>query len=156
MAQMPIRLPNRDVVAITKEFPPSAEMEKYLFNDIGGTELINLVRNDSVSGIRINYSVISDLAYNDLLFDAGFLLINKGRYQSEFDKYGIRLSTRIPQTDYFDHNTTPPLINVGTNAYYEEDTKNLIIEFENMNDTEFIEIEVLTSGKIYTMRENDY
>lgn len=156
MAQAPLRLPNRDVVSIVKELPPEAEMEKYLFNDIGGTELINIVRNDSVSGIKINYSVISDLETNDLLFDPSFLLINKGRYQSEFDKYGIKLSTRIPDQNFYYENDSPPLINVGTNAYYDEDTKNLIIEFDNMNDTEFIEIEVQTSGNIYIMRENDY
>lgn len=156
MAQAPFRLPNRDVVAIAKELPPAAEMEKYLFNDIGGTELINLVRNDSVSGITVNYSVISDLEQNDLLFDPAFLLINKGRYQSEFDKYGIRLSTRIPDENYFFDNDNPPPINVGTNVYYDEDTTNLVIEFENMSDAEFVEIEVQTSGNIYTMRENDY
>lgn len=156
MAQVPLRLPNRDVVSIVKELPPEAEMEKYLFNDIGGTELINLVRNDSVSGITVNYSVISDLEQNDLLFDPAILLINKGRYQSEFDKYGIKLSTRIPDNNFYSENDYPPPTNVATNVYYDEDTANLVIEFENMVDTEFIEIEVQTSGNIYTMRENDY
>lgn len=155
MAQAPLRLPNRDVVSIVRELPPAAEMEKYLFNDIGGTELINIVRNDSVSGISVNYSVISDLESNDKLFDPAALLINRGRYQSEFDRYGIRLSTRIPQTNYFDQNDNIPTDNIGTNVYYNEDSASLIIEFENMNDTEFIEIEVQTSANIYTMREND-
>lgn len=156
MAQAPLRLPNRDVVQIVRELPPDAEMEKYLFNDIGGTELINIVRNDSVSGINVNYSVISDLASNDLMFDAAFLLINKSKYQSEFDQYGIRLSTRIPEENYYDLNTYPPNMNVATNAYYDETTGSLVIEFDNMGDQEFIEIEVQTSGNIYTVRENDY
>lgn len=156
MAQAPLRLPNRDVVQIVRELPPDAEMEKYLFNDIGGTELINIVRNDSVSGINVNYSVISDLASKDTLFDPSFLLINKGVYQSEFDQYGIRLSTRIPQDNLFSNNTNPPALNVATNAYYDEESASLVIEFENMGDQEFIEIEVQTSGNIYIVRENDY
>lgn len=158
MAQSPIRLPTRDVFSNVQELPDSAEMEKYLFNDIGGTELINLVRNDSVSGITFNYSIISDLASNDMLFDPAFLLINKSKYQSEFDRFGIKLSTRIPEENYFESNTTPPSVNVGTNAYYDESTQSLIIEFENTGPEEFVEIEVEVpgSGKIYSMRENDY
>ena len=164
MTQSPIRLPNRDVIAIVESLPDAGEIEKYLFNDIGGTELINLIRNDSVSGINFSYSVISDLASNDQLFDPSFLLINKGKYQSEFDKYGIRLSTRIPETNYYYSNSLPTApMNVATNVYYDETLKALVIEFENMNSTEFVEIQVLSNehsttnpAKIYKVRENDY
>lgn len=149
-----IRLPNRDVVSNITELADAGEIEKYLFNDIGGTELINLVRNDSVSGMTFNYSVISDLMVQDRLFDPGFLLLNKGRYQSEFDRYAIQLSTRIPETDFYEYNTVAPDTNVGTNVYFAGN--DLVIELDNMSDNEFVQIEVLTAGRIYNVRENDY
>jgi hypothetical protein len=149
-----IRLPNRDVVANITQVADTGEIEKYLFNDIGGTELINLVRNDSVSGMTFNYSVISDLMVQDRLFDPSFLLINKSRYQSEFDRYAIRLANRIPETDFYDSNTVVPDTNVGTNVYFQN--TDLVIEFDNMKDDELVQVEVLTAGRIYNMRENDY
>lgn len=149
-----IRLPNRDVVTIETELTDAGEMEKWLFADIGGTELINLVRNDSISGINVNYSVISDLQAVDATFDPSFILLNKTKYQSEFDKYSIKLSTKIPEFDFYDYNEVPPDINLATNAYF--DGQNLVIELQNMKEAEFVEVEVLAAGKIYNVRENDY
>lgn len=152
----PIRMPNRDVIDIVRDTLDAAQIEQFLFNDIGGTELINIVRNDSVSGIRENYSIISDLESQDFLFDPSFLLLNKTKYQSEFDRFSIRLANNIPDEDYYEENTVVPDTNVGTNVYFDEDDDNLYIEFDNVRDTEFVEIQVITDGKIYEVRENDY
>lgn len=149
-----IRLPNRDVVTIATQLADTGEIEKYLFNDIGGTELINIVRNDSVTGIKSNYTIISDIMQQDNLFDPGFLLLNKSRYQSEFDQFSIRLSTRIPEDNFFDSNTVTPSDNVGTNVYFAG--TDLVIELDNMRTDEIVEVEVLTAGRIDSVRENDY
>lgn len=154
MSQVAIRLPSRDNVAIVETLPDAATMEKFLFNDIGGTELINLVRNDSVAGINVNYTVLSDLATANMEMDPTEILIGRGRYDTSFDGYTIRLSTRIPETNYFDENPVTPDTNVGTSAYFDGDE--LIIEFDNMNQNEFIQVQIMTDVTIYTMRENDY
>lgn len=148
-----IRLPGRDVVTTATEIADTGEIEKYLFNDIGGTELINLVRNDTVTGITVNYTVISDLIQQSVLFDPTFLLLNKSKYESELDRFGIALSTRIPEENYFDENTVKPLINVGTNVYFEGN--NLVIELDNMDENDLVEFEIQTSGTIYSVRKND-
>lgn len=153
----PIRLPNRDVVQIASELTDTGVIEQYLFNDIGGTELINLVRNDSVTGIKTNYTIISNLVEQDSAFDPTFLLLNKTRYQSEFDRYAIKLSSKIPEENFYEENDVKPPTNIGTNTYYDVDTESLVIELDGVNtDTEFVQIEVLTAGRIYSMRENDY
>lgn len=152
----PIRLPNRDVVSIVRDALDEGQIQQFLFNDIGGTELINIIRNDSVSGIKENYSIISDIEKNDTLFDPSFLLLNKSKYQSEFDRFAIRLSNSIPDNNFYEENTVVPDTNVGTNVYFDEDNNNLYIELEGIKDTEFVEIQVVTDGKIYEVRENDY
>jgi len=149
-----VRLPNRDVVETATQIADTGEIEKYLFNDIGGTELINIVRNDSVAGISVNYTIISDLTSQANTFDPTFLLINKSRYQSKFDRFGIDLSTRIPEENYYSQNTLIPGDNVGTNVYFSG--TDLIIELDNMSDDEVVVLEVETTGKMYSVREYDY
>lgn len=151
-----IRIPNRDVVTFESEIADQGEIEQYLLNDIGGMELINLVRNDSVFGVKENYTVISDLLESQVSFDPSFLLSSRMRGQSDFDRYGIKLSTRIPDDNYYEENDVKAEYNIGTNSYYDADTKQLIIELENMKQNEFVEIEFLTAGIIYNVRENDY
>lgn len=151
-----IRIPNRDVVTFESEIADQGEIEQYLLNDIGGMELINLVRNDSVFGVKENYTVISDLLESQVSFDPSFLLSSRMRGQSDFDRYGIKLSTRIPDDNFYEENDVKAEYNIGTNSYYDADTKQLIIELENMKQNEFIEIEFLTAGIIYNVRENDY
>lgn len=151
-----VRVPNRDVINIASELADASEIEQYLFSEIGGMELINLVRNDSIAGITENYTVISDLLETQIAFDPSFILSSRRRGQSEFDRYSIKLSTRIPDTDFYDENDVKAEYNIGTNTYYDADTKQLVIELENMRENEFVEVEVLTAGRIYNVRENDY
>ena len=40
-----IKIPSRDIVNIEPQLPDIAEIEKYIFQDIAGTELIKLYLN---------------------------------------------------------------------------------------------------------------
>jgi len=150
-----IKLPTRDIVNIeTQVVSGLAEIEKYIFQDIAGTQLINLVRHDTISGVDVVYSVISDLTKVNIDFDPSLLLINKAQYQSIFNQYSIKLVNKIPEETYYDENQELPENNLLTNAYY--DGENLILEFNNVKTTELVQVEVETDGKINRVRENDY
>jgi hypothetical protein len=43
-----------------------------------------------------------------------------------------------------------------TNVYYDEVREELILEFENVKQTELVQVEVETDGRIDRVRENDY
>lgn len=151
----PVRLPNRDVVQIVSKLIDAGLVEKYLFNDIGGIELINIINNDSVTGIKNNYTLIADLQNIEIEIDPCQFLLNKSRVTSDFDQYSIFLSSRIPSNNYYYNNQNFPEYSLGTNSYYNDGS--LVIEFDNMNSgTEFIQIQILTDGRIYTVREYDY
>ena len=62
--------------------------------------------------------------------------------------------SRVPQETFYSLNEQRPPDNLGTNVYF--DGEDLVIEFENVRQTEFIEIEIETDGKINSVRENDY
>jgi|DEB0MinimDraft_10_1074344.scaffolds.fasta_scaffold00031_19 hypothetical protein len=150
-----IKLPTRDIVNIeTQVLSDLSEIEKYIFQDIAGTQLINLVRHDTISGVDVVYSVISDLTKVNIDFDPSLLLINKAQYQSIFNQYSIKLVNKIPEETYYDENQELPENNLLTNAYY--DGENLILEFNNVKTTELVQVEVETDGKINRVRENDY
>jgi len=150
-----IKLPTRDIVNIeTQALSGLVEIEKYIFQDIAGTQLINLVRHDTISGVDVVYSVISDLTKVNIDFDPSLLLINKAQYQSIFNQYSIKLVNKIPEETYYDENQELPENNLLTNAYY--DGENLILEFNNVKTTELVQVEVETDGKINRVRENDY
>ena len=149
-----IKLPSRDIVDIAPQVGNVAEIEQFLFQDIGGTSLINLVRHDTISGIDVVYSIISNLSKLKIDFDPSLILVNKAVYQSIFNQYSIQLMSRVPQETFYSLNEQRPPDNLGTNVYF--DGEDLVIEFENVRQTEFIEIEIETDGKINSVRENDY
>ena len=149
-----IKLPSRDIVDIAPQVGNVAEIEQFLFQDIGGTSLINLVRHDTISGIDVVYSIISNLSKLNIDFDPSLILVNKAVYQSIFNQYSIQLMSRVPQETFYSLNEQRPPDNLGTNVYF--DGEDLVIEFENVRQTEFIEIEIETDGKINSVRENDY
>jgi hypothetical protein len=149
-----IKIPARDVVNIETQLAETSEIEQFLFQDIGGTELINLVRHDTISGIDPIYSIISKLSKLNIDFDPSLILVNKATYQSIFQQYSIKLANKVPSQKFYDSNEQLPESNLITNVYF--DGLDLVIEFENVKKTEFIEVEIETDGKINSVRENDY
>ena len=151
-----IKIPTRDIINIEPQAPGIAEIEKYIFKDVAGTQLINLVRHDTISGMNVVYSVITDLTKVNIDFDPSLLLINKAQYQSIFNQFSIKLTAKVPEEAFYDENTTLPEDNLLTNVYYDEVKEELILEFENVRQTELVQVEVETDGRIDRVRENDY
>lgn len=151
-----IKIPSRDVINIEAQPTSASEIEFLLFRQIGGTELIGLVRNDTVSTEDNLYSVISDINKTKASFDPSLLLTNKASYQSIFNSYQIKLSEKIPDENLYEKSEKNyiPKYNLPTNAYW--DGNNLIIEVNNLKNTELLEIEIQSDGKMYRVRENDY
>lgn len=149
-----VKIPARDVINIEPQAPQIAEIEKYLFQDIGGTELINLVRHDTVIGLDVRYNIISDLNKINTDFDPSLLLLNQAQYESIFNRYSIKLVSKIPDSTFYKENLQLPENNLLTNSYF--DGENLVLEFQNVKSTEVVEIEIETDGRIDRVRENDY
>lgn len=151
-----IKIPTRDIVNIESQPVSASEIDFLLFRQIGGTELITLVRNDTVSSEDSLYSVISDVNKTKVNFDPSLLLTNKASYQSIFNGFQIKLTEKIPEENLYESNDPDyiPSSSLLTNAYWDGD--NLVIEVNNLRDTELLEIEIESDGKIYRVRENDY
>lgn len=122
----------------TNEEPVSAEiMTSLVFEDIGGQEIINLDRNDTVFGSNITYQFISNnnqilQTYNSYTMAP----IHQTSYEY-FKNFPIRIDFKIPNVGNGENEN---------NIYIDDLTGDLVIEFVNIENDEQIEINILNSG----------
>jgi len=114
-------------------------MYSLLFEDIAGTELISIARNDTVNGQNVAYNPIKNLASLGLKYGPQTLVPVQGSSRTTFDNFSIKLEKKIP-----DSGTGP----YGEVVYIEEDTRNLIVNVYNLAEDERVEVQILSRGDI--------
>lgn len=115
-------------------------MSNLIFEDIGGQEIINVDRNDTVFGSNLVYDNIYNSnqilqSYNSYTLAPVF----KTSYEY-FKNFTISLDQKIPNVANGDN---------GVNVYIETSTGDLVVELVNVEDDEQVEISILTSGTGY-------
>ena len=115
-------------------------MSNLIFEDIGGQEIINIDRNDTVFGSNLVYDNIYNSnkilqSYNSYTLAP----VSQTSYEY-FKNFTIVLDQKIPNVGNG--------IN-GTNVYIEPSTGDIVVELINIEDDEQIEINILTSGSGY-------
>lgn len=174
-----VKLPNREVVNFQVAPALPEYISEILFEEIGGTELINMVRHDTVFGINVAYNIISNLTQINLRFDPSLSLSGVGTYDPIFSKFTIKFETKVPEGDFYlftddiipvsfpasaspgggiiesvDQPEDGELFNVANNVYINSNG-DLVVELANILQDEGVEIEVRSDGLIYNVREND-
>lgn len=99
-----------------------------LFEDIGATELSNISRSDLIDGIEVVYAPIKNLPIIRKDYDPRNIIATST--PDYFSRFAIDLSVRGVIEPYFD------------------DSGNLVIEIETVEDNEEIQVQVLTNGTI--------
>ena len=115
-------------------------MEKLIFENIGGHELINIARNDIVNGQDISYQPIKNLSSLQQQYNPNNIL----GLQSTSDKYFANFAIKL-------ENKSTNVANgpFGANVYIDPLTGDLVIDAVNIEVDEQIEIEITLSGTIY-------
>jgi hypothetical protein len=122
-----------DLIILQEEAFPAEVMTDLLFEDIGGTEILNLARHDLVSGIDIKYQQISNLAKIETIYGGANLIALQSTSEQVFKKYPLSRYTFVPET------TADPS---GFNSpVYLDIDGNLIVELANLDNSYQIEIE---------------
>ena len=152
----PVKIPSRDIFNLDNQTFNTAEIEQVLFEEIGGTELINLTRHDTVDGLNVYYSIISDLSKINIEYDASFILTGVSSYERYSSQYPINLFEKIPTDSYIDQNYFGlPDVNIGPNIYVSDDNK-VNIEFDALESDRIIQVYFMKNATINIVRENDY
>jgi hypothetical protein len=142
-----VRVPERDVVSLAQETVSAETITNLLFENIGANELTKFVRHDTVEGINQYYDIISNLSDIKRKFDPSNLISLQKTTSSLFDIFPIKLQDKIPSDAYLSQNNLTDFVYIDTNG-------DLVIEVDNLKDSEIVEIEIDTSGTIYEVDES--
>lgn len=116
-------------------------MSRIFFEEIGGQELINISRNDLLSGQEIEYGIIKNMASLSLDYNPNNLLRLQGTDAEYFSEFSFNLDRFVPEIG------TGQNINevlTGERVYVESATGNVIINTINVKSTQDVDIEFLT------------
>ena len=100
------------------------------FEELGGTELINLSRHDLIDGIDVVYNPIANLSSLRKRYNPNNIIALDVLSDNEFSKVSIDFLSRGPSEPYFDEDG------------------NLVIEVDIIRPEENIEAEISLSGTI--------
>lgn len=100
------------------------------FEELGGTELINLSRYDLIDGADVSYRPIANLSRLRRRFNPNNIIALDILSDNEFSKFNINLLAR------------------GMNEPYFDDSGNLVVEIDIIRPQENIEVEISLSGTV--------
>lgn len=100
------------------------------FEELGGTELINLSRYDLIDGIDVSYQPIANLSRLRRRFNPNNIIALDILSDNEFSKFNINILDR------------------GMNEPYFDDNGNLVVEIDIIRPQENIEVEISLSGTV--------
>jgi hypothetical protein len=143
-----IKTPDRFLSVFTPDTTDSI-LEKLLFENIGGIEIVNIERHDTIEGKNPYYSIISNLSAIKDRLDPITLVARQraGLKPGDFGKQ-INLSTKIPLDNYLTDINLTDYIFIDTDVN-SETYGSLIIELVEIAVDELIEVEIAYNGTIY-------
>ena len=129
-----------DTILFNDEALPVEIMADLLFENIGGQELINIARNDTVNGQPIIYQPIKNLSTIQQQYNPNNIVSLQATSDKYFQNFSIKFDTKVPNVGNGPN---------GEHVYIDPQTGDLIIEAINIEDGEQVQVEITISGTIY-------
>ena len=129
-----------DTVLFNDDSVPVEIMTDLIFENIGGQELINIARNDTVNGQKIIYQPIKNLIKIQQQYNPNNIVSLQDTSDKYFQNFSIKIDEKVP------NNPTGPN---GSHVYIDPITGELIVEAVSLETDEQIEIEISIGGTIY-------
>ena len=156
-----VKTPTRDVLNISSLLPQeSAErIKSLLFEQFSAIELSNVLRHDTVQGIDQKYLIVSNLSDITRRYEISRSLTNMDRNSPLTAIYAIDLFSKIPDQNYITRNNlnttyqylneNDELIDREKGYVYIDTNGDLIIELNNLEPSEFVQVQIDTNGTMY-------
>jgi hypothetical protein len=135
----PIKTATPDIVLFDDSAVPIEVMTDLIFEDIGGQELINISRTDTINGQKILYQPIKNINTINQEYNPNNILGLQKTSDKYFSGFAIKFEERVPKVS----NST------DENPVYIDSYGNLVIDSINLNNDEQVEIQITVSGTIY-------
>jgi hypothetical protein len=140
-ANKDIKVATPDLIQFDESNIPIEYMTDLLFENIGGQEIISISRNDTISGQRVIYNPIKNVAQLGTKFNPLNLFVNTGDTDSIFRGFPIKFDEKVPEIG-----TNPVQNEVIAVTSINDTNGNLEIEVIGMLPNEQVEVQVLASG----------
>ena len=144
----PVKTAPIDTLLIDQDTINIDFMTDLIFEDIGGQELINIARNDTVNGQTVSYQPIKNLTTIQQQYNPNNIVSLQNTSDKYFINFPIKLETRLLGEG---EGSGPN----GAYVYIEDATGDLIIELINLESDEQIEVQISLSGTIYEAEFNE-
>lgn len=131
-----------EIVLWDEGLMPVEIMVDLIFEDIGGQELLSLVRHDTVNGDNVSNQLIKNLTFLNQEYSSKKIISLQNTSDKYFSNFSIKLESKIP----FEGNGSN-----GSNIYVSEDTQDIYIELVNLEIDEMVEVQIGIGGTIYTI-----
>ena len=145
--KQPVKPASPDIILFNDDAVPIEVMTDLLFEEIGGQELINISRNDTVNGQNLVYRPIRNLSQLALKYGPQNIIALQNTSNSYFNNFPIKLEERLPTDGNGPGGLTVYFENVPATATAPA-TTNLVIEVVNMEDDERVEVQILTNANV--------
>ena len=136
----PVKTAPIDTILFNDDSVPIQIMADLIFENIGGQELINIARNDTVNGQTVIYQPIKNLTSIQQEYNPNNIVALQATSDKYFQNFSIKLDNKVPSPG-----TGPD----GAHVYIDPETGNLVVEAINLDPDEQIELEITVSGTIY-------
>lgn len=136
----PVKTSIPDNILFDDDSVPIELMTDLIFENIGGHELINIARNDTVNGQQISYQLIKNLSNIEQQYNPNNILGLQATSNKYFNNFPIKLDQKVPK------NPTGPN---QTYVYSDIQTADIVVESVNLDVDEQIEIQIVVNGTIY-------
>jgi hypothetical protein len=134
-----IKTATPDIVLFDDSTVPVEIMSDLIFENIGGQELINIARTDTINGQKILYQPIKNINSINQEYGPNNIIGLQKTSDKFFAGFAIKLENKIPNVSG----------SADGNPVYIDSNGNLVIETINLNTDEQVEIEIALSGTIY-------
>ena len=129
-----------DTILFNDDSVPIELMADLIFENIGGQELINIARNDTVNGQTVIYQPIKNLTAIQQQYNPNNIVSLQATSDKYFQNFSIKFDDKVP-----DEPTGPN----GEHVYIDPTTGDLVVEAVNLGSDDQIEVEITISGTIY-------
>lgn len=141
-----VKSATKDIILFDDGAVPVDLMADLIFENIGGQELINIARRDTVNGQKISYQPIKNLSSIEQQYNPNNIVSLQATSDKYFANFPIKLDDKIPQVGQG---------TAGDYVYIDTVTGDLIVESVNLEADEQIEIQIARSGTIYETEFNE-
>lgn len=128
-----------EIILFSDESTPIEIMKDLVFENIGGQELINIVRSDIINGQNVIYQPIKNLTNLFFQYNPQNILALQDTDSNYFKKFPINFANKVPECG-----TGPNCSKV----YIDSETGNLVINVINLGTDEQVEVSIVSDGEV--------